>query len=99
MTSDGDELEKALRENLKLRRELAANVAKEEAARQRGGMAYRLGWIIYWTCFTVALCWVLAVFLSADVNLFRLPVALAWVGPAVVLYGLGRGFRYVLSGK
>jgi hypothetical protein len=37
MTSDSDELDKALRENLKLRSELAANVtkAKDSSASQR----------------------------------------------------------------
>ena len=54
MTTDSDDLEAALRENLKLRRELATNVAKAEAAVQRGGMAYRLGWILYWTCLVFA---------------------------------------------
>jgi hypothetical protein len=43
MTTDSDDLEQALQENLRLRRELAAKVAKEEAASQRGSMAYRLG--------------------------------------------------------
>jgi hypothetical protein len=42
MTPDSDDLETALRENLKLRRELAAEVVNEESANQRGGMAYRL---------------------------------------------------------
>jgi hypothetical protein len=41
MTSDSD-LEEALQENLKLRRELAAQVAKAK----RGGIAYRLGWVL-----------------------------------------------------
>ena len=45
MTSNSNDLEKALEENLKLRSELAANVAKPEVASQRGGMAYRLGWV------------------------------------------------------
>ena len=39
MASDSDELEEQLRENLKLRRELGAEVAK--AASRRAGMAYR----------------------------------------------------------
>jgi len=47
MTSDSDDLEQQLRQNLKLRRELRAEVAK--AAKQGGGFAYRLGWVLYWT--------------------------------------------------
>jgi hypothetical protein len=38
MISDSDDLEQQLRENLKLRRELAAEVAKAKG----GGIAYRL---------------------------------------------------------
>ena len=40
MTSDSDDLEEALRENLKLRSELADEVSKAKAASQRG-VAYR----------------------------------------------------------
>ena len=40
MTSDSDDLEQALQENLKLRRELAANVTAPKAASKREGMAY-----------------------------------------------------------
>ena len=36
MTSDSDDLEEQLRENLKLRRELADEVSKAKAASQRG---------------------------------------------------------------
>jgi hypothetical protein len=42
MTSDRDDLEEALQENLKLRRELAADVAKAKEISQSGGIAYRL---------------------------------------------------------
>jgi hypothetical protein len=76
MTSDSDDLERrALQENMKLRRELSTKVAKAEAASQRGGIAYRLGWVrvLYWTCFAS--------------------------GAGFLLYGLGRAFRYVLSGE
>jgi hypothetical protein len=56
MTSDSDDLERrALEENLKLTRELATKVATAEAASQRGGIAYRLGWVLYWICLTFAL--------------------------------------------
>jgi len=47
MTSDSDDLEKALRENLKLRSELVDEVSKAKAASQRG-VAYRLGWVLHW---------------------------------------------------
>ena len=54
MTSDSDDLEEALRENLKLRSELADEVSKAKAASQRG-VACRLGWVLYWICLTFAL--------------------------------------------
>jgi hypothetical protein len=60
MTSDGDDLEQALRENLKLRLELAASVTKAEAASQRVGIGYRLGWVLYWAGIGLAVCWMLA---------------------------------------
>jgi hypothetical protein len=46
MTSDSDDLEKQLRENLKLRRELWAEVDK--AASRRGRNPYPLGWALFW---------------------------------------------------
>jgi hypothetical protein len=45
MASDSDDLEHQLQENLKLRRELAAEVAK---ANQGGGIAF------YWICLALA---------------------------------------------
>jgi hypothetical protein len=51
MTSDSDDLEQQLRQNLKLRAELGAKVAK---AKQGGGFAYRLGWVLYWICLLLA---------------------------------------------
>jgi hypothetical protein len=54
MTSDSDDLEQQLRENLKLRAELGAKVAN---AKQGGGMAYRLGWVLYWICLMLAGGW------------------------------------------
>ncbi len=53
MTSNTDDLEEALRQNLKLRSELAAEVAKAKAASQRG-IVYRLGWVLYWLACIVA---------------------------------------------
>lgn len=63
MTSDSNDLEDALRENLKLRSELEANVTKAEAANQRDGMAYRSGWVLYWACIVLAVFWMLGLFL------------------------------------
>jgi hypothetical protein len=48
-----DELDEALQENLKLRRKLRDQVAK---AKHVGGMPYRLGWVLYWTCIALAVC-------------------------------------------
>ena len=55
MASDSDELEQQLRENLKLRRELAAELAKAKGTKTAsGGTAYRLGWVLYWACVGVS---------------------------------------------
>jgi hypothetical protein len=116
MTSDSDDLEQQLRENLKLRRQLAAQVDKARAASQRSGIAYRFGWVLYWACILLAVFWMLGLFLyvgegsvpnALDLLVRRLRqdplnVTLIWVGatlPAMVLYGLGRAFRYVLAGE
>ena len=51
MPSHSDQLEQQLRENLKLRRELAAEVAKVKGTKTaRRGTAYSLGWVLYWAC-------------------------------------------------
>lgn len=55
MTSNSDDLEEAFRQNLKLRRELGAKVAK---ARDRNAKD-RLGWGLYWTFLALAGVWVL----------------------------------------
>ena len=47
MTSDRDDLEQALQENLKLRRELGDQVAK---ANRAAASLNRLGWVLYWFC-------------------------------------------------
>jgi hypothetical protein len=100
MTSDSDELEEQLRENLKLRRELGAEVAK--AASRRAGMAYRLGRVLYLACFALAvLCvavWIGRLFTDFAPMPFLLQL-LAFGLPALLFYGLGRAFRYVLSGE
>jgi hypothetical protein len=99
MTSDSDDLEQQLRENLKLRRELAAEVAKAKAATQRSGITYRLGWVLYWICSALALVAVLLSVLATTSPLGSTEAFLGFGVTALVLYGLGRAFRYVLSGE
>jgi hypothetical protein len=80
-------------------------------------MAYRLGWVLYWTCLSLAVVWSLgggwAVFFlwvlprvdsqmrAVAEEFLQNPIGiLVAVGiPTLMLYGLGRGFRYVLSGE
>jgi hypothetical protein len=103
MTSGNDDLEEALRQNLKLRRELAAEVAKAKG----GGITYRLGWVLYWVCLgLIGLWWV---FCFLDINAQGMPLTggdISWGfllfmlgGVPSLLYGLGRLLRYVLSGE
>jgi len=106
MTSDSDDLEQQLRENLKLRRDLAAEVAKaKNGANRGGGIAYRSGWVIYWTCLALAGTWVAFWLLLSREESTRSefasdPSMYLVVGfPMLVAYGLGRAFRYILSGR
>jgi len=50
--ADSDELEQQLRENLKLRRELAAEVAKAKGTKTASGGT--VGWVLYWACVGVS---------------------------------------------
>jgi hypothetical protein len=61
-------------------------------------MAYRLGWVLYWACLALILAWVLILlnFVALSANLAS---ALVLFMPMLVLYGLGRAFRYILSGE
>jgi hypothetical protein len=110
MTSGSDDLEQELRRNLKLRRELGAEAAKGKAAlddKERGGVAYRLGWVLYWACLALiglyAAFWLVVLQdaswegIISDLKDWTtvLGLALSIVG----LYALGRAFRYVLSGE
>jgi hypothetical protein len=100
MTSDSDDLEQELRRNLELRRELGA-VAEPQAPKQDRGIAYRLGWVLYWACLAViALYWAwwAVRLIGTDWNDWTFFPGLLGV-PALLLYGLGRAFRYVLSGQ
>ena len=102
MTSGSDDLEQELRRNLRLRRELGAEAAKGKAAlnaNQRGGVAYRLGWVLYWAC--LGLIGLYAVFwlvVLRDAS-WDWTTVLGLALPVVGLYALGRAFRYVLSGE
>ena len=109
MTSGGDDLEQELRRNLKLRRELGAEAAKGKAAldaKQRGGVAYRLGWVLYWACLALIGLYATFFWWSYKTHLWRASSAilrtglqsLDWPFRVVGLYALGRAFRYVLSG-
>ena len=70
-------------------------------------MGYRLGWTLHWVCLVLitmyALFW-LAVLQGSTWQVIRSDlsdwtVLLAVSSPVIVLYGLGRAFRYVLSGE
>ena len=103
MTTDSDDLEQQLRENLELRRQLAGEVAKAKGS----GIAYRLGWVLYWVC--LALIGLYGVFwlvvlqdasweaIIGDLKDWTVVLGLAL--PVVGLYALGRAFRYLLSGE
>jgi hypothetical protein len=110
MTSDSDDLEQALRENLKLRRKLGAEAAKGKtalSAKQAGGVSYRLGWVLYWASLAcIGLWWVACI---VGISAQGMPMEggkISWAflffilgGVPVLLYGLGRLLRYVLSGE
>ena len=114
MTSGSDDLEQELRRNLKLRRELGAEAAKGKAAlnaKQRGGVAYRLGWVLYWICLALMAAWLCALIWDT-IDPYRFASfwrtlgyrgqgaeALVRFTPFILLYGIGRAFRYVLSGR
>src|SRR5262245_51721852 len=98
---DKDELDEALQENLKLRSELGEQVAK---AKHVGGRAYRLGWVLYWVCLALAtfsaLIAVAALLTELGVisqSQFPRDHILGGALTAMILYGVGRAFRYVLS--
>jgi hypothetical protein len=112
MTSDTDDLEEQLRQNLKLRRELAAEVTK---VRDRNAKD-RLGWVLYWTFLALAGTWVFLWLWMLHGGFFGLQSAgvehaievfmlnpfeqLAFMGiPVLMLYSFGRAIRYVLSGE
>jgi Gpi18-like mannosyltransferase len=111
MTPDSDDLEQALQQNLEIRRELGAEIGKVDGirpAQQGGGMVYRLGWVLYWACLALIVAWFLFLLFLNDFDLAKLltemstdlaSALLLLFIPILILYGLGRAFRYVLSGE
>jgi hypothetical protein len=102
MTSNSDDLEEQLRQNLQLRRELGAKAAKAKAAinAEQGGKTYRLGWVLYWaacivTAFSAALG-LLGFFVNPDIISLQAWMVL-WPF-AIVVWLVGRAIRYFLEG-
>lgn len=102
MTSNNDnledvfqnDLEKVLRQNLKLRRELAAEIGNVRIPKP--GM-HRLGWTLYWICLTLAAIWVLMSLQLVPMSEMGLGGVVIWFSPVLVLYGVGRALRDALS--
>ena len=106
MTLDSDDLEQVLQQNLEIRRELGAEIGKVDgirALKQERGMVYRLGWVLYWACLAIAVGCVaywLILKVRGHIEDFGMEEALTIVAlPPLIIYGLGRAFRYVLSGE
>jgi hypothetical protein len=112
MPSEPDDLEKALQENLKIRRKLAR---KTWEVRERNAKD-RVGWAFYYTSLALAGLWILFWLWMLDggfseaqsrglehaIRLFmQNPLRqLAFMGiPVLLLYSLGRSIRYALSGE
>ena len=110
--SNSDDLEQALQENLKLRRQLGQKITK---ARDRNAKD-RVGWALYWALLALAGTWMLVWLwmlqggllqpqgLGAEnaIEVFKQNPfeQLALMGiPALLLYSLGRVIRYALSGE
>jgi hypothetical protein len=75
------------------------------SAKQGDGIAYRLGRVLYWACLIVAAVWAVGLLVAttnspAGPSQILVPATFAFIFvPALMLYGLGRAFRYVLSGE
>jgi hypothetical protein len=110
MPSEPDDLEKALQENLKIRRKLAR---KTWDVRERNAKD-RMGWAFYYTALALAGLWILFWLwilyggfseaqsrgLEHAIRLFmQNPLKqLVFMGiPVLLLYSLGRSIRYALS--
>jgi hypothetical protein len=101
MTSDEDDLDQALQENLRLRRQLGAEATKGQAAMaaNSAGMAYRLGWVLYWAgCIIGGLSAVLGVLVSFSDRGDVIGWQFILLPFAVVVWLVGRAMRYVLTG-
>jgi len=97
-----------LRRELKVRRELGTEVAKakDSSTKQGVGIAPRLGWVLYWIGFAIAIGWaafILWFVLSVEgvvADLQQSPELLFVIAlPMVIAYVLGRVCRYVFLGK
>jgi hypothetical protein len=90
-------LEQELRQNLKLRRELGAAIK----GKRGGGTAYRLGWLLYWSFLVLAIGWagLVGLFVLGEDHLPRYWhfYSLIFLMPVLLLYGIGRALRYILS--
>jgi hypothetical protein len=106
MTSDNTDLEKELQQNLQIRRELRAELAKVDRIGAARLLAARLGNVFFWlACVLAALVlliggWVIYnVHPESDVGkqpLFYFGIIAV---AAIVIWLLGRGLRYVLVGR
>jgi len=109
MTSESDDLEQALQQNLEIRRELGAEIGKVDGIRRSKpdrGIVYRLGWVLYWACLVIAGAWAAFLLWWASVEPGVIQdvrgssyLAVLMMAPFALLYGLGRAFRYVLSAE
>ncbi len=65
------------------------------------GIAYRLGWALFWVCLGVGALWIAGfVFLNWHAGQAWWERSMMWAVfalPPLLAYGLGRFFRYVLS--
>ena len=81
-----------------LEREIRHN---PRGAKQDGGIGYRWGWFLYWSCLVLAVAWAALVALvvggRGDLQTHWLFYSLVFSGPMILLYGVGRAFRYILS--
>jgi hypothetical protein len=111
MPSEPDDLERALQENLKLRRKLGWKTWK---VRERNAKD-RVGWAFYYTSLALAGLWILLWLcmlyggfseqshgIEHAIRVFmQNPLGqLAFMGiPVLLLYSLGRAIRFALSGE
>jgi hypothetical protein len=106
MTPERDDLEEALKQNLQIRRELGAELAKVDGIGAARLVAARVGNVLFWlACILAALLlliggWVIYnVHPESDVGkqpLFYFGVILV---AAIVIWLIGSGLRYVLVGR